>query len=95
MARVPAWSASDRDRDGDLRGARRPPPRLARALGIETDATRRLAADRDLRLCGWNLDTHDWRGDESARMLGALDAQGGLSEGLDLHRCSLRLISIS
>jgi peptidoglycan-N-acetylglucosamine deacetylase len=57
-------------------------PRAWRApWGIETDATRRLAADRDLRLWGWNVDTHDWRGDEPERMLGALDAQGGLLAG--------------
>jgi peptidoglycan/xylan/chitin deacetylase (PgdA/CDA1 family) len=54
-------------------------PRAWRApWGIETDATRQLAAEHELRLWGWNVDTHDWRGDPAARMLGALDAQGGL-----------------
>jgi peptidoglycan/xylan/chitin deacetylase (PgdA/CDA1 family) len=49
--------------------------------GIETDATRTLAAENGLRLWGWNVDTHDWRGDEVRRMFGALEAQGGLRDG--------------
>jgi peptidoglycan-N-acetylglucosamine deacetylase len=49
--------------------------------GIETDATRQLAAERGLRLWGWNIDTHDWRGDGVRRMFGALEAQGGLRGG--------------
>lgn len=57
-------------------------PRAWRApWGIETDTTRELAARRELRLWGWNVDTHDWRGDPAARMIGALDAQGGLRAG--------------
>jgi peptidoglycan/xylan/chitin deacetylase (PgdA/CDA1 family) len=57
-------------------------PRAWRApWGIETDATRLLAAETGLRLWGWNVDTHDWRGDEVRRMFGALEAQGGLRAG--------------
>ncbi len=57
-------------------------PRAWRApWGIETDATRTLAAERGLRLWGWNVDTHDWRGDGVRRMFRALEAQGGLRAG--------------
>jgi peptidoglycan/xylan/chitin deacetylase (PgdA/CDA1 family) len=57
-------------------------PRAWRApWGIETEATRRLAAAHGLRLWGWNVDTHDWRGDGVRAMFGALEAQGGLRAG--------------
>jgi peptidoglycan-N-acetylglucosamine deacetylase len=49
--------------------------------GVETDVTRLLAGERGLRLWGWNVDTHDWRGDPARGMFGALEAQGGLREG--------------
>jgi peptidoglycan/xylan/chitin deacetylase (PgdA/CDA1 family) len=57
-------------------------PRAWRApWGVETATTRRLAAEYDLQLWGWNIDTHDWRGDSAAEMFGALEAQGGLRAG--------------
>lgn len=57
-------------------------PRAWRApWGVETDATRTLAGRHDLRLWGWNVDTHDWRGDSAGQMFDALGAQGGLLEG--------------
>jgi peptidoglycan/xylan/chitin deacetylase (PgdA/CDA1 family) len=49
--------------------------------GIETDATRLEAQARGLRLWGWNVDTHDWRGDGARQMFGAIEAQGGLQAG--------------
>lgn len=57
-------------------------PRAWRApWGRETEVTRRLAASYGLRLWGWNLDSHDWRGDSAAQMHGAVMAQGGLRGG--------------
>lgn len=57
-------------------------PRAWRApWGEETEVTRRLAASHGLRLWGWNLDSHDWRGDSADRMHAAILAQGGLREG--------------
>jgi peptidoglycan-N-acetylglucosamine deacetylase len=57
-------------------------PRAWRApWGIETDATRRLATERGLRLWGWTFDTHDWRGDSAEEMWAALEARGGLRGG--------------
>jgi peptidoglycan/xylan/chitin deacetylase (PgdA/CDA1 family) len=49
--------------------------------GRETELTRRLAARHQLRLWGWNLDSHDWRGDPAAEMHEAICAQGGLRDG--------------
>jgi len=57
-------------------------PRAWRApWGRETAATRRLAGRHGLRLWGWNLDSHDWRGDSAGEMHAALLAQGGLRDG--------------
>jgi peptidoglycan-N-acetylglucosamine deacetylase len=57
-------------------------PQVWRApWGVETDATRRLAGTHGLRLWGWNVDTHDWRGDDAGQMFDALEVQGGLREG--------------
>jgi peptidoglycan/xylan/chitin deacetylase (PgdA/CDA1 family) len=49
--------------------------------GVETDGTRTLAGSHGLRLWGWNIDTHDWRGDPAEEMFGGLAAQGGLRAG--------------
>jgi peptidoglycan/xylan/chitin deacetylase (PgdA/CDA1 family) len=63
----------------DRLGAR---PRAWRApWGIETEATRSVAAEHALELWGWSFDSHDWRGDSAAEMLAALSAQGGLEAG--------------
>ena len=57
-------------------------PRAWRApWGRETEVTRRLAIRHGLRLWGWNLDSHDWRGDSAAQMYTAIVAQGGLRNG--------------
>jgi peptidoglycan/xylan/chitin deacetylase (PgdA/CDA1 family) len=49
--------------------------------GRETEVTRRLATRHGLRLWGWNLDSHDWRGDSADQMYAAILAQGGLRAG--------------
>lgn len=49
--------------------------------GEVTEATRRAAAEHGLDLWGWSFDSHDWRGDGSAEMLAALDAEGGRLDG--------------
>ena len=57
-------------------------PRAWRApWGRETEVTRRLAGRHGLRLWGWNLDSHDWRGDSAGEMYAAMLAQGGLRDG--------------
>jgi peptidoglycan/xylan/chitin deacetylase (PgdA/CDA1 family) len=55
-------------------------PRLWRApWGVGTPSTRRVARSFGLRLTGWSIDTHDWRGDDPAAMLAA--AQPELRNG--------------
>jgi peptidoglycan/xylan/chitin deacetylase (PgdA/CDA1 family) len=45
-------------------------PTLWRApWGVATPASRRVARRLGLRLVGWDIDTHDWRGDSAATML--------------------------
>lgn len=41
--------------------------------GISTPASRRVASSFGLRLVGWSIDTHDWRGDQPAAMLAAAE----------------------
>ena len=48
-------------------------PRLWRTpWGILAPWTTRLAEDFGLRIASWTADTHDWRGDTAAEMLGAV-----------------------
>ncbi len=55
-------------------------PRAWRApWGIETEATRELAAEHGLRLWHWDLDSHDWRGDSAAEMFATIG--GDLGDG--------------
>ncbi len=39
--------------------------------GDTADFSAAVAADNDLRIIGWTVDTHDWRGDSAETMLGA------------------------
>jgi peptidoglycan-N-acetylglucosamine deacetylase len=49
-----------------------PRPRYWRTpWGVSTPATERIAGKHGLRLVGWTIDTHDWRGDPAANMLAA------------------------
>jgi peptidoglycan/xylan/chitin deacetylase (PgdA/CDA1 family) len=43
--------------------------------GISTAATERVARSFGLRLVGWSIDTHDWRGDTPAAMLAAAKSE--------------------
>ena len=36
-----------------------------------------VAAERGLTIVGWTADTHDWRGDSAAQMLGSLRLEPG------------------
>ena len=36
--------------------------------GVQTDATTRVAEEFGLTLVGWDVDTHDWRGDDGVDM---------------------------
>ena len=49
--------------------------------GVETAATRRVAASHGLELRSWNRDSHDWRGDGCEQMLETIEAEGGLDDG--------------
>ena len=40
--------------------------------GVCTAATRRVARERGLTLVGWDVDTHDWRGDRAGEMSAAI-----------------------
>jgi peptidoglycan/xylan/chitin deacetylase (PgdA/CDA1 family) len=47
--------------------------------GIEAPWTQEIAAAHDLQLCGWDVDSHDWRGDVAEQMLAAVGPE--LHEG--------------
>lgn len=51
-------------------------PRLWRTpWGVTTPVTEEVAGEHELRIVGWTVDTHDWRGDSSERMLSATRSQ--------------------
>jgi peptidoglycan-N-acetylglucosamine deacetylase len=74
-------------------------PHLWRApWGVRTEASERVARAFGLRLVGWSIDTHDWRGDSPARMLdrarpmlaegGAVLMHDGLGPGARRTHCA-------
>lgn len=61
-------------------------PALWRApWGVCTAATRRVARRLGLRLVGWDIDTHDWRGDSAAAMLAAIGSGIGRGGSVLMH----------
>jgi peptidoglycan/xylan/chitin deacetylase (PgdA/CDA1 family) len=47
--------------------------------GVHAPWTEEIAAAHDLQLCGWDVDSHDWRGDGAEQMLAAVGPE--LREG--------------
>ena len=48
------------------------PRRWRTPWGLQAAWTEEIAAAHDLELCGWDVDTHDWRGDGAEAMLAAV-----------------------
>jgi peptidoglycan/xylan/chitin deacetylase (PgdA/CDA1 family) len=55
------------------------PRRWRTPFGVHAPWTHEIAAEHDLELCGWDIDTNDWRGHRAERMLA--DAGPGLHHG--------------
>jgi peptidoglycan-N-acetylglucosamine deacetylase len=53
------------------------PRRWRTPWGVHAPWTQEIAAAHELELCGWDVDTHDWRGDGAEQMLASV--------GPDLH----------
>jgi peptidoglycan-N-acetylglucosamine deacetylase len=75
-----AWCEADTDRALErLRGLGAAPQLWRTPWGETAPWTAEIAADRDLRLVDWSIDTHDWRGDSAADMFAA--TRPGLGPG--------------
>jgi peptidoglycan/xylan/chitin deacetylase (PgdA/CDA1 family) len=48
------------------------PRRWRTPFGAQAPWTEEIAATHDLELCGWDVDSHDWRGDAAEAMLAAV-----------------------
>lgn len=67
-----SWCQADVDRALDRLHALGAEPTLWRTpWGDVAPWTDAVARERDLRLVGWDVDTHDWRGDSAADMFAA------------------------
>ena len=53
------------------------PSRWRTPWGVEAEWTRDVAAERDLELVRWTIDTHDWRGDAAELMLDSVALEPG------------------
>lgn len=58
-----------------LRGLGVAPARWRTPWGVVAPWTAAIAAEHGLELCGWDVDTHDWRGDSAEEMLAATGPQ--------------------
>ncbi len=66
------WCRRDTERAlGRLRGLGVTPSVWRTPWGDTAPWTARIAADHGLRLVGWSVDTHDWRGDSATAMFAA------------------------
>jgi peptidoglycan/xylan/chitin deacetylase (PgdA/CDA1 family) len=71
-ARAVQWGRADTDRAlRRLRGLGARPSLWRTPWGVTADWTAVVAAEHGLRLVGWTVDTHDWRGDSAASMFAA------------------------
>lgn len=74
------WCRADTDRALSALRSVDVEPRLWRTpWGDTAPWTEAIAAEHDLRLVGWTVDTHDWRGDSAAEMYAA--TRDGLVDG--------------
>jgi peptidoglycan/xylan/chitin deacetylase (PgdA/CDA1 family) len=55
------------------------PRRWRTPWGVHARWTEEIAAEHELELCGWDVDSHDWRGDGAEQMLAAVGPE--LHEG--------------
>ena len=55
------------------------PRRWRTPWGVQAPWTQEIAAAHELELCGWDVDSHDWRGDGAEQMLAAVGPE--LHEG--------------
>lgn len=53
--------------------------------GVQTEATRSVARERQLDLVGWSADTHDWRGDPATAMHAAVAPRLGPGSIVLMH----------
>jgi peptidoglycan/xylan/chitin deacetylase (PgdA/CDA1 family) len=74
------WCAADTDRAlGRLQELGITPTLWRTPWGDTAPWTEQIATDHNLRIIGWTVDTHDWRGDDAERMYAA--TSGRLHDG--------------
>ena len=61
------------------------PHRWRTPWGAQAPWTEEIAAAHDLELCGWDVDTHDWRGDAAEAMLAAVGPELHAGAGVVRH----------